>query len=40
MGRAGDESVSDGGALVTLRLRGAGKAFLDGVGDSMCVSTC
>ena len=44
MGRTGDESVSDGGALVTLRLRtppGRGDASsLDGVGDCMRISDC
>lgn len=43
MGRTGDESVSDGAALVTLRLRtspGRGGASLDGVGDRMRISGC
>lgn len=37
MGRTGDESVSDGGALVTLRFR-APPTFFDGVGDRMRIS--
>lgn len=39
MGRTGDESVSGGGALVTLRLR-APPASRDGVGDRMRISGC
>lgn len=41
MGRTGDESVSDGDALVMLRLRappGRGEASLDGVGDRIRIS--
>lgn len=41
MGRTGDESVSDGGALVALRFRappGRGEAFLDGAGDRIRTS--